>query len=29
VVSAPEWRWHILQEHVWGFVTGPRASNRI
>jgi hypothetical protein len=29
VVSAPEWRWHILQEHVCGFVGTPTASNRI
>jgi hypothetical protein len=28
-VSAPEWRWHILQEQVWGQLPGPVALNRM
>ena len=28
-VKAPEWRWHIVQEHVWGNSAGPTASNRM
>lgn len=28
-VSAPEWRWHILQEQVCGFCGFPVAKNLI
>jgi hypothetical protein len=29
VVSAPQWRWHILHEQVCGFSAGPFARKRM